>query len=75
VAKIIAQMPRKWVPNAARSNLESHEAQNTFCPVKALIFKHPGPSTAIVLNHKRGLPEPCTWQIADDPLIEPFRRI
>jgi len=36
--KITAQMPRKWVPNAAKRSSGFHETQNAFCLVKAVII-------------------------------------
>jgi hypothetical protein len=35
--KITAEMPVKWVPNAAKRSSGFHETQNAFCPVKAVV--------------------------------------
>jgi hypothetical protein len=37
--KFTAEMPRKWVSNAAKRSSGFHETQNAFCLVKALIAR------------------------------------
>jgi hypothetical protein len=37
--KITAQMPPKWVPNAAKRSFGFHETQNAFCLVKAVVIR------------------------------------
>jgi hypothetical protein len=65
--KITAQMPRKWVPNAAKRSSGFHETQNAFCLVKAVIIDRAGTA---VETRSMGLRRRGTWQSIGDWLID-----
>jgi hypothetical protein len=66
-------MPRKWVPNAAERGLDSHEAQNAFCPVKATWLRQRGAAEKSKPARSVGLMRRSPWQIAGDGLIDDFQ--